>query len=60
MHSTTTKNTAPLSQPPLEIEREIERTVEEAVAFADASPDPSVAALYEDVFAEHYPSDPHA
>jgi pyruvate dehydrogenase E1 component alpha subunit len=43
-----------------EIEREIERAVEEAVAFADASPDPPLSALYDDVFAERYPSDPHA
>ena len=43
-----------------EIDREIERTVEEAVAFADASPDPAASALYDDVFAERYPSDPHA
>jgi len=43
-----------------EIEREIERTVEEAVAFADASPDPALSALYDDVFAERYPSDSHA
>ena len=43
-----------------EIDREIERTVEEAVAFADASPDPAPSALYEDVYAERHPSDPHA
>jgi pyruvate dehydrogenase E1 component alpha subunit len=43
-----------------EIEREIERMVEEAVAFADASPDPPVSSLYDDVYAERYPSDPHA
>ncbi len=43
-----------------EIDREIERGVEEAVAFAEASPDPEPASLYEHVFAERYPSDPHA
>ena len=43
-----------------EIEREIERMVEEAVAFADASPDPPVSSLYDDVYAERYPSDSHA
>lgn len=43
-----------------EIEREVEAQVEEAVAFADASADPSPASLFEDVFAESYPGDPHA
>ncbi len=43
-----------------EMEREIEDICEEAVAFADQSPAPSASALFEGVFAEHYPSDPHA
>ena len=43
-----------------ELDREIERSVEEAVAFAEASPDPDPSVLYEHVFAERYPSDPHA
>ena len=43
-----------------EIEREIEALTEEAVRFADASPEPDLSALYDDVFVERYPSDPHA
>ena len=43
-----------------ELDREIERSVEEAVAFAEASPDPDPSTLYDHVFAERYPSDPHA
>ena len=43
-----------------EMEHEIEDICEEAVAFADQSPAPSASALFEGVFAERYPSDPHA
>jgi len=43
-----------------EIERETEQITEEAVAYAEASADPSLASLYEDVFAERFPGDPHA
>jgi pyruvate dehydrogenase E1 component alpha subunit len=43
-----------------EIEREIDDVCEDAVSFADSSAAPPLSALYEDVFAERYPSDPHA
>lgn len=43
-----------------EIERETNAIVEEAVQFADRSAEPPLAALTEDMFAERYPSDPHA
>jgi pyruvate dehydrogenase E1 component alpha subunit len=43
-----------------EIERGVEATCDEAVAFADQSPDPALATLTEDLFAERFPSDPHA
>ncbi len=43
-----------------EIDREIEALCEEAVQFAETSPDPPLSDLYEGVFAERYPSDPHA
>jgi pyruvate dehydrogenase E1 component alpha subunit len=43
-----------------EIEAEVEQGVEQAVAFAEASPEPSSAALYEDMFVERHPGDPHA
>ncbi len=43
-----------------EMDRDIEAICEEAVRFAEESPDPPLSALYEDVYAEHYPSDPHA
>jgi pyruvate dehydrogenase E1 component alpha subunit len=43
-----------------EIEAEVEQGVEQAVAFAEASPEPSAAALYEDMFVERHPGDPHA
>ncbi len=44
----------------LELDREIEALAEEAVQYADESPDPAPEALYEDMFAVRYPSDPHA
>jgi pyruvate dehydrogenase E1 component alpha subunit len=43
-----------------EIEVEIEDVCEDAVQFALDSPDPEPAALYEDMFKESYPGDPHA
>ncbi len=43
-----------------EMEREIEAQVEEAVRFADESPEPGPEMLYEHMFRERYPSDPHA
>jgi pyruvate dehydrogenase E1 component alpha subunit len=43
-----------------EIEAEVEQVVEQAVAFADASPEPPPAALFEDMFVERHPGDPHA
>lgn len=43
-----------------ELEREIEDVCEEAVQFALDSPDPDPAALYEHMFKDRYPSDPHA
>lgn len=43
-----------------EIEQEIDRLTEAAVAFAEESPDPPLHALYEHVFAETFPGDPHA
>jgi pyruvate dehydrogenase E1 component alpha subunit len=43
-----------------EIEREVERVCEEAVQFADRSAEPPLSSLTEDLFAERYPSDPHA
>jgi pyruvate dehydrogenase E1 component alpha subunit len=43
-----------------EIEREIEQTCDEAVAFADSTSPASPGSLYEHVFSERYPSDPHA
>lgn len=43
-----------------EMDREIEDLCEEAVRFAEESPEPPLASLYEDVFVERYPSDPHA
>ncbi len=43
-----------------QLEREVDDVCEEAVAFAEQSPDPSPSALYEHVFGERYPSDPHA
>jgi pyruvate dehydrogenase E1 component alpha subunit len=43
-----------------EIEREIEGITEDAVAFAEASPEPAPSALYDDMFAERFASDPHA
>jgi pyruvate dehydrogenase E1 component alpha subunit len=43
-----------------EIEAEIEEAVEKAVAFAEQSPEPPLAALYEDMFVERHPGDPHA
>lgn len=42
------------------MEREVEQIVEEAVAFADESPAPPLEALYEDMFHDRFPSDPHA
>lgn len=43
-----------------EIEHEIEDICEDAVQFALDSPDPEPQALYEDMFKESYPGDPHA
>ncbi len=43
-----------------ELEREIEVEVEDAVRFADESPEPGPEALYDDMFHDRYPSDPHA
>jgi pyruvate dehydrogenase E1 component alpha subunit len=43
-----------------ELEREVDDVCEEAVAFASESPVPPVSTLYEDVYNETYPSDPHA
>ncbi|MCI0547710.1 MAG: thiamine pyrophosphate-dependent enzyme, partial [Candidatus Rokubacteria bacterium] len=43
-----------------QIDREIEDVCEDAVAFAEASPEAPLSALTEGVFAERYPSDPHA
>lgn len=37
------------------METEIDAIVEESVAFADASPEPAMATLYEDVYAGDYP-----
>ena len=42
------------------LEREIEELVEESVTFADESPEPELADLYDDMYATRYPSDPHA
>jgi pyruvate dehydrogenase E1 component alpha subunit len=43
-----------------ELEREVEAEVEDAVRFADESPEPGPETLYEHMFQERYPSDPHA
>jgi pyruvate dehydrogenase E1 component alpha subunit len=43
-----------------EIETEIEALVERAVTFADESPEPPASALYDDMFIERHPGDPHA
>jgi len=43
-----------------EMDREIELVTEKAVAFAEQSPDPPLSALYDHVFAERFPGDPHA
>ena len=43
-----------------EIEVEVEDVCEDAVQFALDSPDPEPGALYEDMFKESYPGDPHA
>jgi len=42
-----------------EIEVEVEDVCEDAVQFALDSPDPEPSALYEDMFKERYPGDPH-
>ncbi len=42
------------------LEREVEEKVEASVAFADASPEPPLSDLYEDMFKQRFPSDPHA
>ena len=42
------------------IEHEVEDICEEAVRFADQSPPPDLSALYDDIFADRHPSDPHA
>ncbi len=43
-----------------EIDAEIEEICETAAEFAASSPEPPASALYDYVFAERYPSDPHA
>ena len=43
-----------------EIEVEVEDVCEDAVQFALDSPEPEPAALYEDMFKERFPGDPHA
>jgi pyruvate dehydrogenase E1 component alpha subunit len=43
-----------------EIEIEVEDVCEDAVQFALDSPDPEPGALYEDMFKERFPGDPHA
>jgi TPP-dependent pyruvate/acetoin dehydrogenase alpha subunit len=43
-----------------EIEDEIDRICEAAVEFATSSPEPPLSALYDHVFSEPHPSDPHA
>jgi pyruvate dehydrogenase E1 component alpha subunit len=43
-----------------EMDREIEQITEKAVAFAEQSPEPPLSALYDHVFAERFPGDPHA
>jgi pyruvate dehydrogenase E1 component alpha subunit len=43
-----------------EIETEIEDVCEDAVQFALESPEPEPQALYEDMFKESFPGDPHA
>jgi len=43
-----------------QLERETEAIVDEAVKFADESPAPELADLYDDMYATRYPSDPHA
>lgn len=43
-----------------EIEHEVEDVCEDAVQFALDAPDPEPQALYEDMFKESYPGDPHA
>jgi len=42
------------------IEHEVEDVCEDAIRFAEESPDPDWTALYEDMFKERFPSDPHA
>ena len=43
-----------------DIDRETEKVTEAAVAFAESSPAPPLSALYDHVFAETFPGDPHA
>jgi pyruvate dehydrogenase E1 component alpha subunit len=43
-----------------ELEAEIEDICEDAVQFAESSPQPPLSALYDHVFSERHPSDPHA
>ncbi len=43
-----------------EIDVEVEEICEAAAEFAASSPEPPASALYEHVFTERYPSDPHA
>ncbi len=43
-----------------ELDREIEELCEEAVRYAEASPEPELSALTEDMYVNRYPSDPHA
>jgi pyruvate dehydrogenase E1 component alpha subunit len=43
-----------------EMDRQAEDLCEEAVRFADESPEPAASELYDHVFAQRHPSDPHA
>jgi len=42
------------------LEREMEDICEDAVRFADESPAPPESSLYEELFVERFPGDPHA
>ena len=41
------------------IRETVERLCQEAVDFAESSPDPEVSDLYDHVFSERCPGDPH-
>ena len=43
-----------------ELDHEIEARCEQSVQFAEQSEEPALETLYEDIFAERYPGDPHA